>query len=604
MQSKHKYACIDCAAEFSDDESKQWHTDCGHRVELTQHVIDVTPPPLVKLRNLGARFENRKIKTDVFVSVVDELRSITLLATYECPNCSAQETVEGNGFFNPAIPKCEHCKVNCKLISKDSTTNLRIVLVEELPDEVEYKYPVHFFARVTGDLVNSLETGTKVRLTATYHSVVEPKKQDNQVVLLVEGIEPIDVTSDIGLTKDEEEALKSKANEDPERYWSTLIKSIAPAVKRNTEIKESIALTIARGSHVFPEVTRDYSNLFLVSNPGRGKTELLKFAAQLACGTYVMGVSSTKAGLGAGMVKLPNGTSVPRAGPFITYSGKTVVYDEFDKAGSEDKKSTLEVAENGTVTKTVAGVDRQYTAETSIIAAANPKFGEWDDDASLLENINLEPFYLTRFALIWKIEDPDDQLSQEISQSVLGLRKEEDSNPIPLDTLKRIFNHCRKLEPGISLEGRQKLNDFYQRMSKPDPTKKTLPMETRQLKDMIRFVTARAKLLFKDEADITDVDAVLRIYEAAFNKLNLTTKGEVRQMKLIDKELEREQRLQKIIKECQDESGKLDEEQLCHRLSQEGLFRTFESAVKWFNSKIGSCFFLEGSRYKYKPVSY
>src|SRR5438445_3071439 len=212
-------------------------------------------------------------------------------------------------------------------------------------------------------------------------------------------------------------------------------------------------------------------------------------------------MSTSKAGLASGMVKI-NGRIIPRAGVLARYTNGVVICDEFDKMQKEDQNGALECMEQQTVALVKAGVEEHLEAKTTIIAAANPKFGIWDSDLDILENINLNAFMLQRFEIIVRMGDDGEQQRRKIGMKILKMddNQHERLFETPRE-FKRYLNYVRKLKPTISTASRTKLLNFYERMAKPTSDKRTLPMQARQLEGMIRITTAIAKCKFKEEAD-------------------------------------------------------------------------------------------------------
>jgi DNA replication licensing factor MCM4 len=65
--------------------------------------------------------------------------------------------------------------------------------------------------------------------------------------------------------------------------------------------------------------------------------------------------------------------------------------------------------EQQTVSVAKAGLISVLNARTSVLAAANPKGSKYDPGMSLTENINLPPSLLSRFDLVYLVQDEQDE---------------------------------------------------------------------------------------------------------------------------------------------------------------------------------------------------
>ncbi len=140
-------------------------------------------------------------------------------------------------------------------------------------------------------------------------------------------------------------------------------------------------------------------------------------------------------------------------------------------------------------------------AETSVLAAANPKFGRFDPYQSIAQQIDLPPTLINRFDIIFTLRDlPDKQKDEKIATHVLNEHsKEAKEMLIPRDLFRKYVAYAKqRIHPELSDEAVKELKKFYVELrNKPvasESAMRPIPISARQLQALVRMSEASAKL--------------------------------------------------------------------------------------------------------------
>ena len=219
-------------------------------------------------------------------------------------------------------------------------------------------------------------------------------------------------------------------------------------------------------------------------------------------GRYVVGKSASGAGLTATVVRdeYLRGWSL-EAGAMVLANKGLVCIDELEKMDPNDRSSMHEAMEQQTITISKANVQATLRAETSVLAAANPKFGRFDPYQSIAQQIDLPPTLINRFDIIFTLRDiPQRDKDEKIASHVLmEHRREGKTMEISRDLLRKYVAYAKqRISPTLGEDAIYEIKKFYVDLrNKPvssESAMRPIPISARQLQALIRMAEASAKV--------------------------------------------------------------------------------------------------------------
>ena len=216
---------------------------------------------------------------------------------------------------------------------------------------------------------------------------------------------------------------------------------------------------------------------------------------------------------------------------------------------SSDRSAMHEGLEQQKISVSKAGINATLKARCSLLGAANPKYGRFDQYEPIGEQIDLEPALISRFDLIFTVTDTPDAehdsrlakhiiktnyageintqrtelASSEFTSEQVAEVTQEVAPEIDAELLRKYIAHAkRSCFPTMTEEAKQLIEEFYVDLrSKGADEDAPVPVTARKLEAMVRLAEASARLRLSDTVEREDADRATNIVESCLKDIGI-----------------------------------------------------------------------------------
>ncbi|KAK6944391.1 MCM domain [Dillenia turbinata] len=511
----------------------------------------------ISMRTLGAQYISKLVKISGITIAASRTKAKATYVTLLCKNCKNVKIVPCRpGLGGAIVPRsCDHvpqageepCPLDPWIVVPDKSkyVDQQTLKLQENPEDVPTgELPRNMLLSVDRHLVQTIVPGTRLTIMGIY-SIYQAANSSTshkgavavrQPYIRVVGIEEANEANSRGsvpFTSEEIEEFKKFASEAD--AYKNICSKIAPSIFGHDDVKKAVACLLFGGSRKnLPDGVklRGDINVLLLGDPSTAKSQFLKFVEKTApVAVYTSGKGSSAAGLTASVIR--DGSSREfylEGGAMVLADGGVVCIDEFDKMRPEDRVAIHEAMEQQTISIAKAGITTVLNSRTSVLAAANPPSGRYDDLKTAQDNIDLQTTILSRFDLIFIVKDIR-MYSQDkiIASHIIKVHASADASLGDSRTskeenwLKRYIHYCRtECQPRLSDSASTMLQNNYvkirqdmRRQANETGAAAAIPITVRQLEAIIRLSESLAKMRLSHVATEENVMEAIRLFNVS-----------------------------------------------------------------------------------------
>jgi DNA replicative helicase MCM subunit Mcm2 (Cdc46/Mcm family) len=468
---------------------------------------------------------------------------------------------------------------------------IQSVLIQEPESSSKNNNPVMIKAILHGDDTNNIASGQTKRFIGTYRTQepVNGQKVESEKTLIIDAIAVFDIEekAEIELSPHELQIAKEFAEKEESEYIKKLINSFCPKIYGRELEKKALYLSLLGGSEFVGY--RKESHIMLVGEADTGKSELVKFANQIANKSSIVdGSNATGVGILFALDEY-DGMKILRQGAMILNSGGHLIVDEYDKMPKSEQKKLNQAMEQQRATYNKGGHMGNAECKTAVIASCNPENERWNEEKSLIDNLPFDASTISRYDIVIRLkhETHENQIRAKMSHIARQKRGETIQVADPR-WLKGLLNHLRKLRPTFTPEAEELLINKFVEFTQIEQESGSLPIQTRQMEGIQRLCEAWAKMLFKTKIDTKIINDVIKFYQECLATLGMNVEKGITQMDLRGHSVNKDEYFEDIFSKMSKDND--DGHVFIHDLAEElkqnhNMFASDESVSRYVEAR-------------------
>jgi len=581
-EQRSLYVDYDDLYQFDRDLADDYLSQPDQIQEYAEEALRLYDLPAdVKLGNAHVRLQNLPDSVDIrgirvhdnhigkLVSVQGIIRKATDVrpkitdSAFECQRCGTMNYIpqEDGDFQEPH--DCQGCeregpfKIN---FDQSEFVDAQKLRVQESPEGLRGgETPQSIDINIEDDITGKVTAGDHVSVVGVLH-IEQMDGNDGKSSLFDLYMDGVSVTiedevfEDMDIDQDDIVEITELSNS-PDIY-EKMVASVAPSIYGYDEEKMAMILQLFSGvTKHLPDGSRIRGDLhmLLIGDPGTGKSQMLSYIENIAPrSVYTSGKGSSSAGLTAAAVRDDFGDGQQwtlEAGALVLADQGIAAVDELDKMRPEDRSAMHQALEQQEISISKAGINATLKSRCSLLGAANPKYGRFDQYEPIGEQIDLEPALISRFDLIFTVTDtPDPEHDGKLADHILKTNyagelntqrakvptseftqdevdsvTEQVAPEIDAELLRKYIAHAkRSCFPTMTDEAKATIREFYVDLrSKGADEDAPIPVTARKLEALVRLAEASARVRLSDTVDEEDADRSVSIVRSCLKDIGV-----------------------------------------------------------------------------------
>ena len=196
-----------------------------------------------------------------------------------------------------------------------------------------------------------------------------------------------------------------------------------------------------------------------------------------------------------------------------------------------------------------AGINATLKSRCSLLGAANPTYGRFDEYEPIGEQIDLAPPLISRFDLIFTVTDqPDEEKDAELAEHILQTnyagelnthREETSTSNYSLEEVERVTEDVaptidpellrkyvayakRNCYPTMTEEAKDEIQEYYVKLrTRGEAEDAPVPVTARKLEALVRLAEASARVRLSDTVEADDAQRAIDIAQYCLEDIGL-----------------------------------------------------------------------------------